>query len=396
MIMGANVYLEVDMIKTFTAYTDELDDEELAVEQITSQLNLDELMKNTIGIVACHYEFVISPVFEAISRALPFELVGSISSAQSIPAKTDALILALTVLTSDDVEFDRIITSSLLTDPKNAIAESYKKGCREEKPALILAFAPFILQNCGDDYVNILTEVSGGAPCFGTLAVDDTLEFSYCFTLTEGEHHRDKMAMVLIYGDIHPKFYVANISESRMLEKSAVVTKSMGPVLMEVNERPVIDYFMDLGLVEASETQYAMSSLPFLLDYNDGSPKVSKVFVALTPEKYAICAGAMPEGSTLYMTTTDKEDVLLTTGQSLEMIQKDIDNASVLLIYSCISRAMALGSEQYKEMEIINQAIGVKLPLMIANSGGEICPTQVSEGKAINRFHNNAFIACLF
>ena len=385
------------MIKTLIAHTTELDDEQLAVEQIKSQLNLDGgLLKNTIGIVACHYEFITSDVFEAICGALPFKIVGTISSAQAVPGELGALLLSLTVLTSDDVQFDTVLTPSLMSEPHNVIAESYKSACRDEKPALILAFAPFILQNCGDDYVNILTETSGGVPCFGTLAVDDTLDFSNCFMLADGVHYRDRMVMVLVYGAISPKFYVANISEERMLEKGADVTKSVGSVLMEVNERPIIDYFEDLGLVKASETQYALSSLPFLLDYNDGTPKVSKIFVMLTPEKYAICAGAMPVGSTLYITTTDKDDVLFTTGRAVDMILKEAENASVLLIYSCISRGLTLGAEQYREMALISERLSGKLPFMMANSGGEICPTQVSDDKAINRFHNNAFIACTF
>jgi hypothetical protein len=282
-----------------------------------------------------------------------------------------------------------------MTEPGRVITESYKTAVKTTKPALILTFAPFILQNSGDEYVNVISEVSGGVPCFGTLAVDDTLDFANSFMLADGEHYRDRMAMVLIYGDIHPKFYIANISENRILEKSAVVTKSAGPVLMEVNERPVIEYFEDMGLVKASETQYAMSSLPFLLDYNDGTPKVSKIFVMLTPEKYAICAGAMPQGSTMYMATTDKDDVLLTTSKTVDLLLRDIEGHSGLLIYSCVGRGMTLGAEQFKEIELVKQKVGSTLPFMMAFSGGEICPTQVSAEKAINRFHNNAFIACL-
>ena len=384
------------MIKTMIAYTTELDDEMLAIEQLNSRLSLDGgLMKNTIGIVTCHYEFVHSGVFKAVCNALPFDVVGTISSAQSTSTETGSFLLVLTVMTSDDVEFDKVITPSLLNEPGKVIVESYKSVCRTEKPALILPFAPFILQNCGDEYVNVITEVSGGVPCFGTLSVDDTLEFENCFMLANGEHYNDRMAMVLIYGDITPKFFIANISESRLLEKSADVTKSTGHVLMEVNERPVINYLEDIGLVEASASQYAMSSLPFMLDYNDGTPRVSKIFVMLTPEKYAICAGAMPEGSTLYMSITDKEDVIHTTEEAIDRILKEMSGASMLLAYSCISRSITLGSEQYKEMECLRGKIDTNLPLMMATSGGEICPTQVSEGRAVNRFHNNAFIACL-
>ena len=385
------------MIKTFTAYTTEVDDEKLAAEQLTSRLALDgQLMANTVGLIACHYEFVLSGAMKAVCDALPFDVVGMISSSQCVPGETGSLLLTMMVITSDDVRFTTALTPSLMEEPGKMIAECYKAASKGERPGLILAYAPFIPQNSGDEYINVLSEASGGVSCFGSLAIDDSLDFQNSFMLYNGEQYRDKMAMILMHGDVHPKFYVANISESRILEKRALVTKSAGPVLMEVNERPVIEYFEDLGLVQASETQYALSSLPFLLDYNDGSPKVSKIFVMLTPEKYAICAGAMPEGSTLYMASTDKDDVLLTTSEAVDSIISDSENASGLLVFSCISRSMTLGVDQFKEMELITQKLGEKLPFLMTCSGGEICPTQVSNVKAINRFHNNAFIACLF
>ena len=416
------------MIKAYTAFTSELDDKKQAVGQIMAQLECcGGLLTNTIGIVACHYEFVLSDIYKAICDALPFEIVGTISSAQSVHGGLGSLLLSLYVMTSDDVAFDKVLTPPLTDEPMQVINDSYKSACRSEKPSLILVYAPFMLQNSGDDYVKVLTDASGGAPCFGTLAIDDTLDFVNCFMLADGEHYRDRMAMILVYGDVKPRFYVANISEDRIIGKSAVVTKSAGPVLMEVNERPIIDYFSDLGLVKVSEVQYALAALPFLLDYNDGSPKVSKIFVTLTPEKYAICAGSMPMGSTLYMATTDKDDVIYTTNASIDMIINEIDGpgqeleqeqctgqepgpgpgqeqrqvpaqspgASALLIYSCISRSMTLGSEQYKELELIDTKINNRIPFLAANSGGEICPTHISNDMAINRFHNNAFIACL-
>ena len=48
------------MIKTFVACTAEIDDEQLAIEQIKSQLDLDGLLKNSFGIISCHYEFALS------------------------------------------------------------------------------------------------------------------------------------------------------------------------------------------------------------------------------------------------------------------------------------------------------------------------------------------------
>jgi hypothetical protein len=386
------------MMKIITAKTYEVDDIEVAVGEITAELKAGgELLKNTIGIVACHYEFVNSGVIEAIADALPFRLVGSISSGQAVSNESDSLLFTIMVLSSDDVEFVKVLTPSLVGDPGRVIRESYAAATsgREEQPALILTFAPFMIENSGDEYVNVLHEVSDGAPCFGTLAVDDTSDFGNCFMLSDSSHYRDRMSMILLYGNVNPKFYIANISESRVLEKSADVTKSQGHILMEANERPITDFFRDLGLTKASETQYAMSSLPFLLDYNDGTPKVSKIFIGLTPEKYAICGGAIPEGSTLHIAFSSKDDVLYTTEEALSLLLGDIMDASGVLMYSCISRGMTFGIEQFKEMELVRETIGESVPFLMAFSGGEICPTQVSDGKAINRFHNNAFIALL-
>ena len=388
------------MVKTLVACTAEVDDAKRALDEIKSQLQLEtKLMKNSIGIIACHYEFIDSGVYQAVCDELPFDVVGTVSSSQSVLNNADSLLMTIMLITSDDTEFVNVLTPSLVSEPGKVISESYKQSAaaRPQKPALVLAFAPFMIQNSGDEYVNVISDISDGVPCFGTIAVDDTPDLSSCFMLSGGGHYSDQMAMVLVYGDINPKFYIANISEHKILDKSAaLITKSAGHVIMEINGRSVDVFFEDLGLTQASETSYAMSSLPFLLDYNDGTPQVSKIFISLTPERYGLCAGAVPEGSSLQIASSDKEDVLFTTEQAVNNILQDIRGASGLLAYSCIGRSLSLGTDLYAEMNLLNDKVGDKLPFMMVCSGGEVCPTQTSSAKAINRFHNNAFVACLF
>jgi len=385
------------MIKTMVATTTELDDTSIAVDEIIAGLDYEgKLLKNTIGIVACHYEFVHTDVFKAICDSLPFDVVGAVASQLSAAGTTGTFLLAITVLTSDDVEFKKVITPSLLGDPKKTVSDSYNSSVGDKKPALILTYAPYIIQNCSDDYVNALTEASSGVPCFGTMAVDDTMDFSRSFVLADGEYYRDQMAMVLIYGDISPKFFVAGISENKIIDgKGALVTKSAGSIVMELNERPVVDYFNSLGLVQAGEKLYSMSSLPFLLDFNDGTPKVFRFLVMLSEQQHAICAGAMPQGSTMYIASTDASDVMSTTGEVLSRMKNQLDGVSVVLSYTCVGRAIALGSEQFKEMELMSETLGKDVPYMSALSGGEVCPTEVLADKSINRCHNNTFVACM-
>jgi hypothetical protein len=60
-----------------------------------------------------------------------------------------------------------------------------------------------------------------------------------------------------------------------------------------------------------------------------------------------------------------------------------------------------LGADLFAEIDNVRKALGGKIPLLIAYSGGEMCPTKMKESPeegetAINRFHNNTLIACVF
>ena len=385
-------------MKTVVAYTAEVDDIEVAVEDILNQLDVENsLCKNTVGILTCHYEFVDSGVVKAVSDALPFDVVGIVSLSEAVHAESGLCLLGLMVLTDDEDAFVAKLTSSLLEGSDQAIREAYLEATagREAAPALILPFAPFILQNNGDDYAATISEVSGGVPCFGTIAVDGTNDFSNCYMLYNGEAYLDRMGMILLYTKTVPKFFLATISPEKIYNKPAIVSKSQGHIVQEVNGRPLIEYFQELGLGDASQEQYATASVPFMLDYGDGTPPVSKVFIGYTPEMYGICAAVMPEGATLNVGAFDKEDVLFTSGQAVDRAMDDIAKGSGVLIFSCLARSMSLGGDILAEEELIREKLKDKVPFLMATSGGEFCPTQVSDAKAINRFHNNTFIACI-
>jgi hypothetical protein len=392
------------MIRTLTAYTENIDDSAAAIADLRTQLDIEhKLLKNSVGILACHYEFVNSGAVKAICEAMPFDVLGDISSVQGTSEAGGALFFSLMVITSDTVTFKTALSSSLKGIPGKAVEETYKAATSgsETKPSLIFVFAPFIVENSGDEYVQVLADASGGVPCFGTLAVDDTADFHACYMIYKGDHYRDRMSLILCYGEICPRFYLATISKDKILEQSAKITTSEGHILKEVNGRPVVKFFEALGLTKASQSAYAMTSLPFMLDYNDGTPPVSRVFIALNEQQEAICAGAMPEEAILYIGIFDKDDVLLTTGKALADALAGSEDAAGILIYSCISRGMTLGSELLGELELARKLVAGKTPFLMAYSGGEICPTFVARrgadgNAAVNRFHNNTFTLCIF
>ncbi|MDR2478716.1 MAG: FIST C-terminal domain-containing protein [Treponema sp.] len=386
------------MIRTLTASTEYIDDLDAAVRDIQDQLDCGHnLLKYSAGVISCHYEFALSGAVEAIGKALSFDTVGTITSAHGTAAGAGVLRLSIMVFTSDDVRFKTALSPSLKNDPAKMIADTYTQNVETgEKPALILAYAPFMVENSGDEYVRVLGQVSGGVPCFGTLAVDDTPDFHNCFMLHNGKYYVDRMSLLFMHGNIKPLFFLGTISREKVLDRSALITASQGHLLKEVNNKPVANYFEEMGLTKASETAYALTSLPFMLDYGDSTPLVARVFIGLNEQKHAICAGAMPEGATLYMAVFDKDDVLHTTGNAIAGALKAAGNISGMLIYSCLSRSMTLGSDQFAETDIVSKEIAGRFPFLIAYSGGEICPTKISADMAVNRFHNNTCIVCVF
>ncbi|MDR2738996.1 MAG: hypothetical protein LBB68_04085 [Treponema sp.] len=65
------------MIKVLNACTAEIDDVDLAVSEILEQLDVPgNLRNNSIGIIACYYEFIETGVVAEICKRLPFDVVG--------------------------------------------------------------------------------------------------------------------------------------------------------------------------------------------------------------------------------------------------------------------------------------------------------------------------------
>ena len=381
------------MVEAISVCTKEIDDIDKAVEEILGQLKHIKLKKNTIGILTCHSDFVLSGTVKAICSKLSFHTIGTVTFAQAVKNKASVLLLSILVITSDDVNFSSALTPSLLGDPRKVITETYRGLQTNVKPEVIFIFSAFISENSNDEYVDVLTKESGGIPLFGTIAVDDTSDYSSAFMIYNGEEYHDRLGIVLLSGNINPKFYTASISKDKILDKTAVITSSNGRLIKEVNNRPLIDYFAELGLANAGEKNYDIFSLPFIIDYNDGTPKVSKVFLGFNENKEGVCAGEMPEGATLYIGMFNKEDVLFTTGETVNKALAENKNASLFLAFSCISRAVSLGSDVFAELNIIKEKVST--PFLAACSGGEICPTQINDTNAINRFHNNTFILCV-
>ncbi|MCL2144073.1 MAG: FIST C-terminal domain-containing protein [Endomicrobia bacterium] len=386
------------MIKTLTAFTSEIDNVELAVAEILKQIEPEKnLLKNSFGIISCHSEFISLGIVEEVCKNFPFDITGTSTLMTAVPGCIEQVSLTLTIVTSDDIVFSGAVTEPLKIESyKEKIKEAYDKTASafSKKPAFIFVSAPLIFNIAGDHVVEAIDEVSGGVPAFGTLAVDHTVDYSTVKTIYNGKSYPDTLSMMLIYGDIDPVFSIASVSNEKIFGQKAIITEADENILKGVNGMPVIDYLQSIGLAPNKKIE-GLNSIPFIIYFNDGTKPATRAIFAITPEGYAVCGGIMPVNATLGIGYIDHDEVLRTTTQSINDALSQKKNNG-LFIFSCLVRNLALGFDVMAEMEAVQKSIDGKIPYFISYSGGEICPVYNEEGKAVNRFHNDTIITCLF
>ena len=383
-------------MRLLNAWTLEPDDPAVAVPEILAQLDLENnAQKNSVGLLTCSYDFVESGIVKAICETLPFDVIGCTTLTNANNADAGTILLCLTVFTADDCGFSANVTASLREDLESEIcaaAQKTKSGLGEE-PKMALALFPMFGVG-GEIMLGALDNALEGLPIFGTVACDhDTAEYSNTYTIFNGECFRDSMAFFLISGNVKPRFVVAATSEQNLRKQQAVITSSDGCLIKEINNISAREYFKSIGM-SAGKGMEGMSSVPFVVDYGDGSQPVARAIFGLNEDGSALCGGYMPEGSTLYIGRMDEDDILMTAEKSIRELLAT-DDLNGIILFPCLGRNMVLVMDPLAEINLVQKLIDDQVPWHLAYSAGECCPVYYAEtGRTANRFHNFTFIGC--
>ncbi|MDR2661853.1 MAG: FIST C-terminal domain-containing protein [Treponema sp.] len=385
------------MIRIFSACTSEIDDVQAAVAAIAAQLDAEQrLFKNSVGLLSCYAEFIESGVVAALAKALPFPLAGITTIAAASNGGQGEMLLFLTVLSSDDVEFVLGVTDPICGEDEAPLRAAWEKtgAKRRDQAALMLSFCPLLFNVSGDFIVDTWSAITGNVPNFGTLAVDHNRDYHESRTILNGEAYKDRYVFILLYGSVEPRFFIAGIQEEKAFPEKGVVTASQGNQLQAVNGISVADYLSGLGLTRDEEGVIkGINAYPFILDYNDGTQPIIRVMFAITPDGSAVCGGKMPVGATLAVGTINGDEVLATSTEILDQAAKAGEGKSIL-IFSCIGRFFSLGYESGREMEKARKTLE-KVPFHLCYSGGELCPVSGKDGALTNRNHNDTMVLCV-
>lgn len=383
------------MVKMYTATTEEFDDIDLAVNEITTQLGLRQnRLAHSVAMITCYSEFNDTGVLNAVADALGCECGGCVSIYSSTGRRGGIMnSLCVSFFTSDDADFKVVRLSGMGSKPPEQLKSEYKNLSAGFAAKFAIGFFPLI-SSLGGEVADMTADIIGDIPLFGTVACDEHNDYHTTATVHNGSLYSADIVLILARGNINPRFYMTGIMTEKVQKQKAIITSSKGCLLEKVNDITVIDYLKSLGLARENGLE-GMSSIPFIVDYNDGTPPVARALYKVTGDGYIVCGGSMPEGATLAIGALEYDDIIKTAGETVRGIMEKETEISGMVIFPCMSRIMALGAAADDELDAITANMRSGVPFHMCYSGGESCPVYTSGGKTVNRFHNFSIIALI-
>ncbi|MCL2804414.1 MAG: FIST C-terminal domain-containing protein [Treponema sp.] len=390
------------MIKMFSAFTEEIDDIDTAITGILDQLDLkNSLLKNTIGILHCYYEFIDSGVVKALCEKLPFDVIGITVPYIRLSGKASSMGLMLNILTGDDVDFVTGISDPIEIGGGN-LKQATAKLCGDvsknlkEKPPMLMTFAPFfhVLKINADDFVDNISGSFPNIPVFGAFSFSEEIDFSRCYTLYNGQSYEHSAALIAITGNVNPSFLTMSVPEKNIMGELATVTKSEGNILHSINGMSVEDYVISIGLIDKKDNLEKLYSTPMIARLKDGSTIV-RVCIGGDGQGGAVMGGHVPQGAKIGFAILELSDTIFTGS---EIANKTLEklNGRNIIVYSCMARLEFMGTNQRElESKTICDLLGDTNNFYIAYAGGEIFPQELPGGNFANHLQNFSLIVCM-
>ena len=391
-------------MESIVLYTEEIDDLQEAVREIFEQADGFGLKKSSLAILFTEDETDYPELYNLLAEKWKFPVVGCTAMAMLLGKQGYCGTgISVLLLTADDCEFAAGITDDLNKGNYERLIgdklEELKAGLSSEIK-LVISYGGMVTdeQNvAGDDIVAAIDKASGGVPLFGGLAADG-FNFNRFRVFCNGTVKQSGQVMVLVAGNIEPKFVYANSVENRA-SFFYEVTESRSNQVIRLGNGTFMDALKREDM-QVSKTDvlgdYILS--PFVLTIhqpNGDSVEVARNLSVLNQETGAGCfLGAVPEGSTLSIGIINRSDVQKSVNLSFDKILNEIreHGYKTLLCTSCCARFLALASNINAEVEAYTGRVPEGVSLAGLYSYGEYCPVRGNKtGELYNMFHNFTF-----
>jgi hypothetical protein len=213
-------------------------------------------------------------------------------------------------------------------------------------------------------------------------------------TIFNGNHYSDRLPMVLLRGNVRPRFFSCSLPGEVRFSQTVFITKAKGNRLIEIDNKPAVEFIKRLGLINQGVVE-VLYAFPIVVDYHDGTPPRVFTISRIDPDGSLVSEQDIPVGGTVSIGTISGDLVIESTRHFIDQI-KDVPEENGLILVSCFSRILTL-QDPMEEITIVQKHFkDSSMPFLFFSSGGEVCPLYKSgQDKPFNAFHQFTIIACI-
>jgi hypothetical protein len=381
------------MLKVCVGHSSDPDSQEAITEVLTQcQQELQGILPQA-GILVAATNFDHAEVLAQIQATFPgLPVIGATTNGEisSVLAfQEDSLSLML--LAGEGLEIGVGLGENVIQDPLAAVtaAIATAKEKLSVEPKLCITF-PESMHVDGALLIESLGEQLGSVPIVGGTAADD-LSFERTRQFFNERVLSNTVPILLIGGNI--EFSYGLSSGWQTIGKKAVITKSEGVVVQEINDRPALEFYQEhLGSTNFFR-EYISYPLAAFTD-NGEAFYVRAPVESDAASKSLVFTAHLPAGTVVQMAQSTREGVLQAAASSLEVAFAGYPGEApqAALIISCAARRMLLGSQTEREYQIFQQLLPRPIPCLGFYSYGEISPFPKTQK---SYFHNETFVTVL-
>lgn len=389
-------------MKSWVAKTEEIDDFDVAIEELKQQLPLGELCSNTVGLAYIYYDADFEELSRKLKAEFDFPVLGMSSMALLDNEGYVEFGIRLLVMSAEDVTFSIGMVGALNRENfTDKVEELYHSLQKEEREKLIITYTCQMTEYLGDEHMRVLSELSGSVvPIYGAIAVDMYTyeEIKICF---DGKVEEAGCALLLLHGNVEP-ITTVEFSVSNEMAFDDVVASADRNKVYTVGSKTFYEKLDEAGLASEQENVVMeFMQTPFLAEIQVNEKESVEVLRNLVyldkKEGFGRFVGEIPCGSKLKIATLKSDDIGQSVTHAFEnllqmMAQKKGYQYSTIICTSCLARYMNLVGDKNMEGDAYKDIIPEGINLAGMYSSGEFCSKKGKKTDAYyNMFYNETF-----
>jgi hypothetical protein len=386
------------MLKMAVGHTEELDGEFAAKDILAQCADALEGLAPQAGLLLASHDLDIDDFLAAVLAEYPeIELIGCTTMApMSSASEYTEGSTTLTLFASDVLAFSTGLGRDVSVDANAAVRQAVDQaaGKTDKPPALVIVTPTMELLDPASVTSEMGAILGADTPVFGGGAVPPyplASPWVGAEQIYNGEVISDSLPILLISGELNVSVGVAH--GWHPVGRTAVVTRADDHSVYEIDGEPVINFYRHY-LGEGSEPSIANPLA--ILDEGTNRYYLRTALTYNEADGSAGFFGSVPEGSTVQLTMATNDQILTGAESSLAEALASFPsgaNPEAMLIASCATRNLILGTRARGEIERIVDGLDQDIPVSGFYAYGEIAP--LGSDTPV-RFHNGTCVTVLF